>query len=848
MASGAAMRTPEAAVVTVADGSIASVDAHGVVTAKATGTTTLSFASGAAKASIRLDVVAGSVGKPSVGAHPILGVRASVSSKIDHLLVVDDQEWPTYVTSPWILSELLLSPAIVARWTGSGFGAELVGEPLDAVSSPSIARDARGRTYVSFKSVSPTPMQAPTRIAVAERAADGGPGDWTYRELPRRPSLSAGAEIEPWFDVAGDRSSIDGNFSLFPRDGGGVWVGYRVWGTNPNGTSDLDACLWNLRLAQVADAAVTAEDVEGIVAGREACLGHGQAPSIDDLFLVPPKAAGGAPGLAVQRPPAIGEHYDHVVQFTREAAGWSAPTRILPPADPQFDNLSIHGVSSVALVQPLPAFGDAEWVKIGIYQGERTDMLGLRGFGSKWTVRSNVRPLDHEGPYGIIGPDDPQPFLAPSEVATQDTWLSHWPVRGAAVSSQHLDFVVETAQGTLAYATVAPARLALHTDTEADGVRLTTEAVTPVAVAPVAVVAGGSRMVTLQRLDHPSWGGWAPPAEPLLSTVVLRSAQPGKPYVVVPPPAAGTIVSGDWLEIGGSVVGLAREPLGALQVLKLTPAGDAFDVVASMPSQGNPVAAQALGRALFVVVPPASGNVWLLASPDPLAGKPFTNVLASVPGASLIDVDPANLALLAHPSTNELFLLSRQSFTAGHLRLDVFGADGALHETHDSMVPLVAGVRPYERIRTAAIDADGTIYLFATVSHGVKLLRSRDRLKTVEVAAEWAEQWYPPTAIVQLGDGRLAFAASRREGADVWKVGVWTSLDGTKWTGPTLARPDGGNGQRPAAITADPAGGALVLLHDNESMRAWGLQCGLNASEGNLPGNGPDAVVVHVAP
>lgn len=627
-----------------------------------------------------------------------------------------------------------------------------------------------------------------------------------------------------------------------------MWVGYRVWGANPHGTYELDGCIWSLRLAQVSDAAVTAEDVEGIIWAYEACLGHGQAPELDDLFVVPPKTAGGTPRLAVQRPWKMGEHYDHVVQFTRDAAGWSAPTRVVPPADPQLDNLSVYGVSNVSLVQPLPAFGDAEWVKIGIYQGERTDMLGLRASGSKWTVRSNVRPLDHEGPYGIIGPDDPQPFLAPAEVATQDTWLSHWPVRGAAASAHRLDFVVETAQGTLAYATVEPPRLALHTDTEADGVRLTTEAVTPVGVDPVAVLAGGARMVTLRRLDRPSWGSWAPPSEPLLSTVVLRSEQANKPYVVVPPPTPGTIVSGEWLDVGGSVVGIAREPLGAMQVLKLSPTGDAFDVVASTPVQGYPVATQALGRAVFVVVPPSVGTISLLASPDPLAGKPFINVLSGVSTAPLIDADPANLALLARASTNEIYLLSRQVSAPGHLRLHVFGADGALHETNDVMVPTVAGLRPYERIRTAGIDADGTIYLFASASPGMKLLRSRDRLKTLEIASEWTEQWYPPTAIVQLGDGRLAFAASRREGPDFWKVGVWTSLDGATWTGPKLARPDGGNGQRPAAITADPAGGALVLMHDNESMRAWGLQCGLNASEGNLAGNGPDAVVVHVAP
>ncbi len=294
-----------AATYVIDDEDVASVDALGVVTGLAAGTTTLRLQAGDVQASMALTVSGGALGPPADAVIvPIfeegddLLYTAGASARHEGRLVVDTHAYPwlTYRTLARVagVPDLETRGAWVAAWTGSGFGYEYVGDGWDDLYYPQLAVDDRGTGWLAFWS------RINGEYAVMRRAA---PGSWVRTPLPAMAEVTAAMPPE----LAGDRTKafekgseafIPDRFGdsiplgLWPRPGGGAWVAYSIFGPSIPGRH-VRPCRRRVRLSTLEGDEAQTEDIAELEFGGGAmgstCVGAigNDKPFLAGLFIVP---------------------------------------------------------------------------------------------------------------------------------------------------------------------------------------------------------------------------------------------------------------------------------------------------------------------------------------------------------------------------------------------------------------------------------------------------------------------------------------------------------------------------------------------------------------------------------
>ncbi len=807
-----------------ADPAVAAIEGH-EVTGVAPGTTTVTFASGLAPTStITVEVVDAPLGPPGEGAHPVLDVPDYNNWKYDashvHRLALDSAGVPVVVArhDPGILYVGLgYYPAIVAEWTGTGFEGQFVARPKETANVPHLTLDERDRRYVLYNAIGYTWRH----FALAERAADGGPDDWTYRDLPTR----------PWLDRSTERElvRIDGSWSpefttsflaMTPRAGGGVWAAYLVNGFELAGlapSNDAIPCQLTLRLLEVTDDAVQAWDVARWVTFEHfGVCDH----DIGSIFLGPPQPGDTFPtiivhggicegescnnmspgtfalfaqgteyeGYELTPPPYPKRAYDN--RFFFEDGQWKTELFRVDPEDPEASRDRAHYPRDTG-------GGEVEW----FFYGASGFAVGDNRWHGFWTVG----PLLRYPPEGGGFWDDPSPRLAPSDSGYGQTWTHvhrNWELVGFDNDNRHLDQLV--IYMTKLYFTRATPAVPATRDSDDTAGRLVSDMEEPqLFVGPPLRTPGGATLVMLQRVITDNVGYYDPYFEHWLGAGLLsRQASPTEAFSPVPDVGAGF-----HLAAAGSRVFSATG--GGLQVSDDD--GLTFSPVAGVSGFVRGLAA--VGPAVFLTnyttTPQPAPHLWF--SPD--AGvTPYTDLLDGL-GATGI---PVNQALF--PGTDDVLLIlmpyERQ------LRFLRFDAAGQL--VGDETLTF-ENFYPDRQLRGTRLFSGVALYQNATNG----MLAWQPGATGLAPLAPWPANFRMDKPIgggcpaLQLPSGRLVAGGRLLEDPDRARAALITSDDGgLTWSAPRLVRPDGGQGQHVVGLALDGED-LLITLWDNASMRAW---------------------------
>jgi len=862
---------------TVPDPSVAIVDGSRRVKGVAPGSTVVEFRSGNALATIPLTVVEGAVSAPPDGRHrlevidfdgitdtgDIRGVPATLTVPIfphKHRLALDPRGWPSgafEVSAVGVRWHGMLH----MEWSGSGFGIQQVGDYRDNYWQPQYAIDDEGTRFLALQ----TSVMQGLYMAVQKPGYE--PGRWDFHPLPRRVDLNDGGSDAPLLQTDVQLEMDREKMSILKRPGSGAWLAYVVW--LHDATDPLTPCIRLLRLATATPDAVEVQDIEELrfAEGAHGCDGTAviKGYEVSNLLVMPPNPGQHLPRvLLLEQPLNVAYSYPRVYEAT--GGQWMR-------SDWPIDGLLEDGLSSTyrlpveaAMPTPVPA-GEASRLVWSMHFDESSDAFELASFGSPfddgpypvcfcdpgdpvelfafyndgsvWVGDGNLSPLLKFTRNGRLVRDRPE-LHAPLEGKT-DEWVGMNRVWGWAADASRFFFLVNHSGSRLDLVTLTPPKMAHEGTADTEGARLgdllTSQAL---ALEPMELSDGtvmlqaGARFDIERRHELDSLSGlWraAPPSAAGDGSTWTKVMQP-QPLQVYESPrqffAVDTqpgviygVVTKDFTALGelveshdGGATWLNGRPLGGF-VFKAVQVGKGLAFLTHQPVEGADG-----GR-------PTEVGTWFL--PDMTAAQPAIVELGNrvpVPQNHYAEIQSRLNVLAASDGFIVIMALDGAAWRSGRLDLKRYDATGALV---DSWVTDVREALELD-VSTAVLLSGG-----AGSTPGLLMLRNEAKgpglqyfahssfdLFRTESESTLPGHWEAPMKSVRLNDGSVALLGTWNVAPGLERAAWTVTGDGQSWSPLALLRPEGGFDQEIWGATATRDGRVLVILGDNQLMRAGG--------------------------
>ncbi len=860
--------------ISVPDQSVAVVDGTRRVKGVAPGTTVVEFHSGGAVATVPLTVTGGTAGDPPDGRHrletidfdgitdtgDIRGVPVTLTYPTfsnRHRMTLDSRGWPAGVFEASAVG-VKWHAVLQMEWTGSGFGVQQVGDARDNYWQPQHAIDDQGVRYVAVQS---SVMQG-LHMAVQKPGAE--PGAWVFHQLPRRADLEdEGGEpllLEHDVQLDFDREPM----SILKRAGGGAWLAYVAW--LHDAADPVTPCVRILRLATATADGVDVKDVEELrfAEGVNGCEGTAiqQGYEVANILLMPPDPGRGLPKILMLEQ-VMNAAYSYPRLYQAAGAQWN---RTDWPIDGLIeDNLSTMYRLPVQAAVPTPVpdgeaarlvwsmhldtdsdafelayfgseFDDGPYPVCFCDPGDPVEMFALQGDGSVWVGDGNLSPLLKFTRNGRLVMDRPE-LMAPEDGMT-DEGVAMNSVYGWAADQNRLYFLVNHSGCRLDLVTVTPPVMARDGATDTEGARLgDLYAADPLSIEPAVLPDGsifaqaGARfdLANLHEIDSLS-GLWRAGAPAWTGGSTWTKVVTPDPMQAYESPRQFFQVAGD-----ARVFGIMRKMYTGEDVLVESTDGGAT-WTNGRALAGFVFKAVQVGAGLaFVTHQPVQGadggrptevGTWYL--PDITAAQPQPIEIASrvpVPSNHYGEIS-SRLNILSLPDGFVVIMaLDDMAWRSGRLDIRRYNASGVLVDSW------VTGAREELEmdVSTAVAAADGGDY------SGILLLRAEAEGPGLKYIASYSSDlfrteseftlpghWEAPMKMIALNGGRVAALGTLNVAEDLERAAWMISVDGTSWPEPTLLRPRGGFDQEIWGAASIPDGGVVVILGDNQLMRAGG--------------------------
>lgn len=818
------------------DPAVASVDAAGVVTALAVGTTEVHVGYGSVVTTVTVAVADGAMAAPTPGtsvqfkdAHEDEGVGmgfvhtySALSTSVAWAsMALDSRAYPYMAlysaTQPGLGKSAQLGATFLASWTGTGFGFEQVTRPWET-GAGWIAMDARDRIYVYYRDF-------PHDHVIAERPAAGGAKDWTYRTLPK-------SEPEPPLEKAIAQAA-----AMMPREGGGMWLMYRTLDIPP--TLGQGECREQFHLAEVTDEGIGTQVVKETrwpktLLSCEFELGH----YLDVVALA--KGPGPYPDVYLR---------DERLRVDGDA--WVAEPLIQPGDDPQMcvDHVAIargrepgqqdqvflgcqkpgsHLDDPPRDLVLAPGTRQRSWSLAG---GADTRKLLVAFHAGPWTYQGNgvfdlmtrLSPFDggkhNDDMLGGLGLG----YLFSVGLPTPANRL--FPAAGWADDKDVVEFVSDNRL----YTVTKPAAPAWPTDDETAGQRLSDGRRTPKVALPPLVRADGRRFMLTEgirgadRAFDPE-----PETSEAVAGALLTSAGPGAPWSRVAWRADDGMLGAIrrlW-EIPGNLYGVVDRGNSGAEMARSPDDGATWYPWGSITSAAEPAGSLFTREGQgFVALTDGSSKleVWHAAA---IQDEPLYSLVGGVP-ADLAELAPAYAPLALWDSKVGVSSQGGDAFVAVTCRAPATGKpailvqrfrvdDGTLVDWWIAEPGL--STQDVWRLDAAEVTSDGALVVPLGVSGfyapSQRMLRIEPVTGAVTVV-DLGRDAFDDAQLVRLPDGRLLAAFTLLHPDGQREAATMTSADGGTWTEPVPLRTGGGRGQVIGAIAAEPDGGLLAVIGDN---------------------------------
>lgn len=852
---GHTVAAPSGLAYAIADPSIARVDERGVLSGVATGETTLTIRGDAVSVDVPVSVIDAELGPPPDGRLTLSSVAFAdltdivrVDSGISRRMGVDARGWPTVMYRMVIRPGHPVGgrPIYISAWTGTGFGFELVTPLVD--HWPEFIRmdvDGGGAPYVVwfYRDAAEGGF-----LRVAHRAVDAFT-EWSTRDLPVGPTGS-----HPLY--AFDDIAVPG---VLGRREGGAWVAYSIL-DEPDGE-----CISRIRLADVTADRLEVEDVYSedippvpMVSCHDVFDSMSEHPL--GLHLAPPTAGSPRPQLIVRRPLKPTPEGRQAMLHRHDGSRWER-RRVLPypiEIDPDSgipDDRTMPTELSVAW------HDDAEGDPFAAWQFIFAGAAGPTAFTRHATLNSlwdQVRPpremmhgegvgnvfalaaRDHRyigairvGPLVDVYPDD-FAFLDdalsaffPETDHGDDIHHFELPTLAYAGRGARLHFVWQQPRSqALEYGVVTTPVASTTDDAETRGRRLGPDV--SATIAPTAVrhvMADGTRLFLRtgggQRPGQSTLGAYRPsddlpPRWPGVTGQLMRSDGPDDPFAPVESTLDGLSADLFHMRSRGDVLYVINSLVTA-EVWRSDDRGRTWSMWRPIPGWRHVDAVEIDGN----------GTMWLTGGAPGDASHLVRFVQVHHPTTSLEEIDLTGTPF----ETREAAALR---ITDDRVHLLAFSLAGSRIATFDLAGTLMSSA-------STAIDDPGDVSADPIAVPDGWLWHGRDpagcgSLQYVLIAAPdlssyervdlpgcWTSSGVDPMQIAQLTDGRIVIAGTMIVGRDEDDAVYLVSDDGGRtWSDPTPLLPaEGGRGEHLGALLAEPSGGLLAFVGNDQSMRGF---------------------------
>ena len=824
----------------IADPAVATVDDQGVVTGVAVGTTMLTVTHGAATLEVPVEVATGTLGPPApelrlFPAEPAPSedrrwARAAPASS-ESVIAVDGRGYPHLALSA---RRRLAGTAVIASWTGTGFGFETVSRPYETVEHKVVAAvDEADRLFAVYFD------EVDDGFVVAERGVAEDPGAWTHRRLDMTPADQRALGRFAW-DTLRELQLVAA--AVLPRRGGGAWVAYRgIHHVAVTDGSDAN-CVQLLRLAEVTASGITVHDVRDDRFHADwplDCAYDRLAREYEPLTLL--DAGGPVPDVLTTFPSPA---QDGLVRLRAVGGAWTSEL-LVPATDELLANVfgRVHDLRRVTVARATQP-GQVDQVLAAYCARETLVDPGLLQIvtpgdpAARWS-----HPVPSTGCAKLIA-FQAGPYLYTSN---GEYGLRSWPFGGrhgddlvAAFTARpewyepllagvvHGDLLFTLFGGAL-YTTPLPPAPTLPTDDELTGGRLGSDPETAIVTTPPVIRADGSRLL-LSDTVGPTSGA------------LMSSTGVGQPWTVTARRAdnAGLAQLARLWTVPGALFALRRvAPLAAPEFARSLDGGVTWLGYGSISSP-QPVRAHLVaptGEA-FVVLDAPSEDHEIFYAPAVQTSPVFTS-LGGLPAALAtthrIPDFGADHAVVRRGDDVYVVTLVIEDVNGGRrILIQQFDLGGTAIGYR--LIDPGSGLQELH-VDRAELAGDGTLYVPVwETGHLVfeRKLVAIDPATGAFAIETLAAEAFTDLRLARLADGRLAAASSELAPGNRRRVVLRTRGPGG-WSAPVPIRA-GGRAQLVDAIAAEPGGGLLVVIGDNHAMAG--------ASGGDAPF---DRLIVRVA-
>jgi hypothetical protein len=815
--------------------SVATVAADGVVRGVGAGTAMITATAGSAATTVNVTVETGTVGAIPDGLHTLLAsapewaLSPSVAA-IPYAVALSDGAGPFVVANAdhdaGADSRAGASEGgrvALARWTGSGFGFEVIGEPWDVALHPMVALDERDHVYVVYES------ENRRQYVVLDRAADARPGTETMRLLPSDlvEPTSFDARTRDYVAITTSRVELA---AVQPRDGGGVWIAYEVYADYANGALGDHVqgdgvlpkrCQLAGLLAEVTDAGVDVRQVSSYFyepGERGACTdgvpGSSGAARANMWLTLDPD--GGVPATKFGRG-----------QETR-AAGMVTTSTLYRTnggsAEIAGELDAVAGLESDGSVLTMSKRGTIQRTN-PIHDANRNP--GATGY--EWMWSDSMWPE-----LGIVPPYTTAPLVDDEPVG--------WGASRTHLATLHTGGLAGANDVTLAVARLP--RPVKWTDDETAGRRFNGELNSPGIVDPPVVLADGSRYWLSRNINACSSGQPA-------TTGLWTSAGPGeRPQLVTASGASGLFYDQPLRAVGSTLYAVRREQIGNFIGFTVRRSTDGGATWASASSYAGQMLSSKL-RA-FATLPSGAGfaimngdgeaDFRVIVTADVATG-PWTALpgwTAAQTGVwSVHHTNADGFGLVPDGAGNMWVMVGARGNAAGGLLARKYSPAGAVLDEVLVNVPATGEGDLSVRAATATTLASGRLVVL-----GGETASTGPRYRLVSIVVDPATDAVATSVVVpdasvgrvvpllRTGDGRVVLGAQRSDVIGSASTGyttirdravLYASTDGLDWSMPRVLRPDGGNGQVVYSLGLDTDGKLVTVVGDNGGYRATEL-------------------------
>lgn len=875
--------------VSVADPSVAVVVGPRSVKGVSVGATTLEFRSADAVATIPVTVVDGTVSAPPDGRHrlevidfdgvtdtgDIRDVPVTLTYPIypnKHRMALDPKGWPSAVFEASAV-QVQWHTVLHMEWTGSGFGIQQVGEFRESYWQPNYAVDDAGVRYMALQS---GVLQG---LHMAVQKPGDEPGVWKFTELGRRLDIR-NESSDPLIWVNDRQLDMDRErMSIQARKGGGAWLAYVVW--IHDASDPVTPCVRMLRLATATATGVEVQDVEEFrfTEGVSGCEATARINGFDvgELLLLPPDPGRNLPRILVlQR--QLNQAWSYPWVYDAAGAQWQ---RSEWPMDSLKTGLSNIYVNPVEAVVPTPTpdgessrlvwsmnldsdsdvfdlahfgwgFGDGPHTVCFCDPGSPLEMFALQNDGNVWVGDGNLSPLIKFTSHGRIVMDWPE-LQAPIDGQTAEFAAMNY-VYGWMADQSRMFFLASHSGYRLDLVTLTPPTMVRDGALDTEGARLgDIYTANPLSLQPYALsdgtvmMYGGARYDLINRHEVDSLSHvWRADPPSGLGGVPWNAVMSAVPTKVFEAPSQFFQVE----DRPGTLYGIMREENTPNDLLVESTDGGATW------TNRRPLAAWVhgavqVGKGLaFITHQPVDGadggrptevGIWYLA--DMTVADPGPVELAEripVPPSLYSDIG-SRLKILPAGDGFMVVMALDAAWRSGRLDIRLFDSVGALLDSNVTELREEMELDVSTAVLAGGEDGEPDLVLLRWdgKSGGVEYTayHSGDLFRT-ETSHKLPALWEPPMLTVRLEDGRIGCLGTRNVAAGMERAAWTVSADGATWTEPVLIRPEGGFDQEIWGVTSTPDGRVVVVMGDNQLMRAGGT--GLNQIM--------DGLVLRIAP